>query len=154
MVAPWNSCSRRSHQTQFAVKANRRDKPIPPFGNGLNELGIVGFVAKGLSNLKDVFPENLRVYIGVRPDSLQHFIRLYQPSRILDEVAQDVIRFWSDRNPLGIPPKAMIGRIQPEGTKRLHFRQHTYLTDRQSSKWSVFSGIGAIGCGRKGVILR
>src|SRR5580658_9675680 len=88
----------RIRPSRLAVSANRGYESIPPFGNGLNELGIVGSVAEGLSNLKDVFPENLRVYINVRPDGLKHFIWRYQASRIPDEVAQDVIGFWSDRN--------------------------------------------------------
>src|SRR5271165_2482625 len=133
---------------QLAVSANGSDKPISPLGNGLDEPGIVGFVAQGLSNLKDVFPENLRIFIGVRPDSLQHVIWRYQASRILDEVAQDVIRFWSDRNTLGIPPKAMIGCIQPEGTKRLHLSHHTHSTRPVFCKRNVFSGIDGTRWGR------
>jgi len=44
------------------------------------------------------------------------------------EITKDVIGPRGDRNAFVIPPKAMVHRIKPEGTKRLYSRQHTYLT--------------------------
>jgi hypothetical protein len=44
-------------------------------------------ISEDFANFQDVFSENFRLYVGVRPQGVHEFVMSHQPARMLDQVA-------------------------------------------------------------------
>src|SRR2546425_4261121 len=74
-----------------------RDELIAALGKGLDERRPVGSVAQGLPDFQDVFLDDLRIDVSLRPDGLQDLFLCHQPIGMLDQEAEHVERLRRQR---------------------------------------------------------
>src|SRR5215467_14320785 len=97
-----------------------RDELIAPLGKSFNEHRIGMLIAEDFANAQNVFLDEFRIHICLRPEGFQEFILRHQASRVFHQVTQYVEGLWGKRYPVLTAPKALVRRIQPECLENLH----------------------------------
>jgi hypothetical protein len=97
-----------------------RDELIAPLGKSFDEHRIVMLIAQHFANAQNVFLDEFRIYVCLRPEGFQKFILRYQASRVLHQITQYIEGLWGKRYPVLTAPKAMVRRIKPECLENLH----------------------------------
>src|SRR5215469_8946327 len=77
-------------------------------------------VAQDLANSKNVFLDEFRIYVGLRPQGFQKFILCHQASRMFNQVTQYIEGLRCKRYPVLAAPETLIPGIKPESSEQLH----------------------------------
>jgi len=87
---------------------------------GLGVLVIVAAIAERVSNTEDVFLDDFRIDVGVRPQRLENFLLGNDSVPALDQIMQQVECLRTERHAFLSSPQAVVDRVEAKGMERFH----------------------------------
>lgn len=77
-------------------------------------------VAERFADAQHIFLHHFGIHVSFRPEGFEDFVVSDQAVGVLDEIAQHIEGFRSERQALFSTPETLVDRIEPECVEELH----------------------------------
>src|SRR5665213_4391092 len=105
-------------QKRFFLES--RHKPVAALRQSFDEPWSLRVVAQRLAQLQNVFAQDFGLDVGLGPNRFEQLLLGYQPSGVIDKVAQDRKHLGGQSDTGLAPPQTLVYGVQSERTKCFH----------------------------------